>query len=263
MCEFLPKKDKYRVNRSECMNLAETYKKAVMDIINRVWNEERENMELASDLIVKTILDNKLIYVFGTGHSMLLAMEMFTRSGGLVQVYPMLDLSISGYNGALKATYIERLSGYAKALLDYYGPEPGSTLIIVSNSGKNAVPVEMAFEAKKRGIKIIALTSRAYSNKVPASNPLKKRLYEIADIVIDNKIPLADTAVYVEELKQGIGPASTIVNSFILHWIEAWVVEKLLAKGVKPMVWKEGNVPGGDEFNKLYYDKYFDKIKPL
>ena len=85
------------------MSLARVYKEAVSNIINRVWNEERENMELASDLIVETILDDKLIYVFGTGHSMLLAMEMFTRSGGLVQVYPMLDLSVSGYNGALKS----------------------------------------------------------------------------------------------------------------------------------------------------------------
>ena len=98
--------------------IVETYKKYILDTIEKVYLEEYSSIEKASDCIVDSIASNKLVYIFGTGHSMMLAMEMFTRSGGLVQVYPFLDLSVSGYNGALKATYVERLSGYAKALLD-------------------------------------------------------------------------------------------------------------------------------------------------
>lgn len=239
------------------------FKETVFRIINNVLESESGNIDKAAEVVVDSLAKDKLIYVFGTGHSMILAMEIFYRAGGLVPVYPLLDISVSAYNGALKSTSIERLSGYAKVLLDYYNPDPESTLIIVSNSGKNAVPVEMAIEAKNRNVKVIALTSIDYSKSAPPANPAGKRLFEVVDVVVNNKVPAGDAAISIEGLEQKIAPVSTIINAFILQSIVIRTVEKMLERGLKPPIWLSANIPGGDEFNKKYLERYLNRIKPL
>ncbi len=238
--------------------LAET----VFGIIRRVLDEEAQNLERASELVAESIASGGLEYVFGTGHSMLVALEVFHRAGELVRVCPVLDLSLLGFPSATRASLLERLPGYAKALADSVRVVPNSVLIVVSNSGKNAVPVELAHEMRSRGAKVVAVTSVEYSRRLKPENPLGRRLYEVADVVVDNKVPEGDAAY---ELGDGtrVFPVSTIVNSFIVHAVNARAAEILLSRGLETEVWTSVNVPGGRERNLRYLSKYYEVLRYL
>ncbi len=242
------------------MNIFSEY---VFGILKRILEEETENIEKASDAMANAIAMKGFIYVFGTGHSSIIASEMFYRAGGLVRIYPLIDPSLSTMFSASRSTILERLSGYAKAILDSVPVKMGSVLIIVSVSGKNTVPVEMAIEGRKRGLRTIAITSIEFSKKINPDNPYGKRLFEIADIVIDNKVPEGDAIVEIEGIETRVGAVSTIVNSFIVQLLVIRTVEKLVERGAEVEIWVSANAPGGLEKNRIYLEKYLQAIKPL
>ncbi len=152
--------------------------------------------------------------MFWTSHSMM-SLEMFYRAGGLVCVYPILDPSLSMFSGGLRSTFMERLLGYADALLRSMHPKPGSVIIIVSNSDKNAVLVEIAVSSRMMGLRVIGVTSLKYSMIIPPENIAGKKLYEVADVIIDNKVSEDDVIYDVKQFGIGITPISTIINVFI------------------------------------------------
>lgn len=232
----------------------------VFGIISRVASEEGENLERASEAVADAMKSGGLEYLFGTGHSMLVSLEAFFRAGGLVRVFPILDLSLMGIPSATRASHLERLPGYSRAVAESIDIVPNSVAVIVSNSGKNSGPVEMALEMKSRGVTVIGITSIEYSRRLQPDNPYGKRLCEVADIVVDNKVPEGDAAYRISEDLR-VFPVSTIVNIFIVHAINSRAAEILKHQGYEPEVWSSVNVPGGRDRNKLYLRKYSDLLR--
>lgn len=248
------------------LDKVDEYFSKIVELLEKIKSTEKSNMKKAADAIAEAILQNRLIHIFGTGgHSDIGAREMFWRAGGLVPMNPILEPSLE--HGARRATSIERTPGYAQAVLKQYPLEKGDIIIVTNPWGINSLTIDAAMEAKRLGLTVIANTSSRFSKSVPpdhpARHPSKKNLCDIADIVIDNYMPFTDAVVEVDGLDQKVSPVSTILTAFVLNSIVALVAEKLMKKGVTPPIWTSGNIPGGDERNKEYFEKYRGKIKHL
>lgn len=236
--------------------MARKYLASVRQTLDLVENTQLEAIGKAADAIAECIGRGGKLYIFGTGHSHIIGEEAYYRAGGLVNVQAVLEPALMLHEGAYKSTDMERLEGYARIILDNCGIRPGDVLLIVSNSGRNAVPVEMALLARERGITAVALTSLAHSGSVPSRHSSGKRLFEVADIVIDNCGVVGDAALQVDGMSTNIGPTSTVAGTAIINMLQAEVVERLLAKGIKPPVFVSANVEGGDEADQQWREGF-------
>ncbi|NPV51982.1 MAG: SIS domain-containing protein [Firmicutes bacterium] len=239
------------------------YFESIAAVLEKVARTQEQNMIRAAELITQTIIAGGMVHIFGTGHSHILAEECFYRAGGIVPVNAMLEESLMLHTGALQSSRIERLEGYAKIIMDKYDISNEDTIIIVSNSGKNAVPVEMALEAKKRGLTVIALTSLAQSIESEPSHPSGKRLFDLADVILDNCGVFGDALMEIDGFPGKVGPTSTITGAAILHGIMYLAVKELMARGITPPIFMSGNIPGGDEHNEKLLKKYRLRMRHL
>ena len=193
--------------------------------------------------------------MFGSGHSHMLAEEGHYRAGGLAPVVPILASSLMLHEWSTGSSKFERTLGLAPTILARYQPTQQDVLVIISNSGVNAVPVEMALTAKQKGLTVIALTSLEYTAHAPLS-PLGKRLAEIADIVIDNQLPPGDALVEIGNGGLHSGPGSTVLGAFLLNALLTEVVWRLAAEGSMPPVYISSNMPGGAQHNQELIERY-------
>jgi uncharacterized phosphosugar-binding protein len=243
------------------------YKDVVVGLFEQIEREEQQAIDRAADLMVEAIKRDQLIHVIGPGgHSNIGAYEMFYRAGGLVPINAILDPGTLLSMGARRSTIIERTPGYGQAVLEAFEVNDG-VLIIVNAYGINAMCIDVALEARRRGIPTIGVTSRAFAEKVPADHPArhpsKKNLFEVVDVHIDCHMPFGDAVVSIEGLQQKVAPVSTLVNCFTLNLLVIKTVEKLLEKGITPPIWTSANIPGGDQANKEYIKRYKGRIRLL
>jgi len=220
-------------------------------------------IEKGAELIANSIKNDGVLHVFGCGHSQMYAEEIFYRAGGLVPVNPILEPSLSLRPSAPKSTWFERLEGYAAIILDNQEVRSDEVILIASTSGRNAVPVEMALEAKKRGLFVIALSSSYFSEGVESRHPSGKKLIDIADVVLDGNAPKGDAVMELTDIQTKFGPVSSIVGFTLIQALIVEVVNKLVQDGVTPPIWVSSNVDGGDEINREHIKKFKKRISCL
>ena len=242
-------------------HIYQKYFREIDIMLEKIKATQQQNILKAARLISDCIANDGLVHAFGTGHSHILAREISFRAGTLAPVNLIYDPALAGALQMEKSSYLERLEGYGKILIDYVKPALEDVFIIISNSGRNAVPVEVALEAKKRGNKVIAVTSVLASQNSASRHSSGKRLFEVADVVLDNCGKPGDVAVKVPELDQGLGPTSTITGAYLLNAVMIQAAFNLLDQSIEPPVLWSGNLDKGMEHNEIIFKKYRQRLR--
>ena len=231
-------------------------------ILARVRETQIPALESAARHIAEAVRDGHLLYTFGTGHGHLLALELFYRAGGLAPVCPILDEKLMLHLSAAGSTLEERDETWVPRLLDRYPLSQGDVLIISSNSGRNAVPVLLAQAARERGTFVIALTSMAHSSSVSGRNSAGLRLFEVADLTLDNGGIPGDASIQFSD-QTFTGATSTAVGAAMLQAVICRVHEIALEEGFPADFFVSSNIDGGDAVNNRLVEKYRDRIPGL
>lgn len=241
------------------MKFNEFFAKA-REILSKVEETQADNIADAAVLVSECLLNDGIVYTFGTGHSHCVAEEVCWRAGCLVPIDAILEPSLTGHTQLVKSGATERLEGFSKIILDHRDLGEHDVMIVISNSGRNAAPIEMAMEARKRNLPVIAITSLEHSRGTRSRHSGGKKLYEVADVVIDNCAPLGDAVMRVEGLSQPMGPVSNISGATIIHAIMVQAAQNMLDKGVEPPVFMSGNLDGAEEYNAPFLKKYRGRV---
>jgi uncharacterized phosphosugar-binding protein len=240
--------------------LAARFLAAASSGLAELGEREGEHLAQASAWMGEAIAAGGLVRIFGTGHSRLLAEEIFFRAGGLAPTDAILEDAVSGYHDVSKSELTERLEGLGEIIVAHRRLAPPDVLIIVSQSGRNAVPIEVADAARERGVRTIGITSIAHASSQPSRHSSGRHVHEAVDLVIDNGAPAGDCAV---ELANGVpvGPLSGVLGAAVVQMLVVGAADWLLARGVEPPVFRSGNVDGGREESQKLLDRYWDRVR--
>ncbi|GED86341.1 SIS domain-containing protein [Streptomyces sp. 6-11-2] len=235
---------------------------AAIGLLQRVRDEEAEQIAAAGTLLADTVAAGGRLFAFGAGHSSLAAQDLVYRAGGLAL---MNLLAVPGTVGvdvvpATLGSALERVDGLATVVLDSSPLRSGDALIVISLSGRNALPVEMAAHARALGVRVIGVTSVAYATGTTSRHASGTFLKDHCDIVLDSKIAVGDAELTLDTVAAPFAPASTVVTSALLQAVMATTAGVLADRGIEPPLLRSGNVDGGHEWNSRIFDRYADRI---
>lgn len=230
------------------------YLNAITDCLARIESEEAAAMAEVSERVAETIISGGIIFVFGCGHSHLPGLDTFYRAGGLANVSPMLDTDLMLHNGAAKSSRMEKMQGIGAEIYRRYSPGAGDMLFVVSASGKNSVPLEVAESGVKHGLYTVGISSSEYFAK-------GGRLQNVVTKHIDSKVPYGDACIPVGDAF--MGGLSTAASCFILNSVLINGARIAVKLGARVPIYLSGNVEGGREHNIALEEEYFGRVKHL
>lgn len=246
------------------MNPALAYFDAAQAILTRIRDTQMPALEQAADLCAHSIGNDALVHLFGSGHSRIPIEEMFPRHGSFPGFHPMVELSLTfhnpvvGSNGQRQAMYLEHVEGFGKIIMRNFVMAPPDCMIVFSNSGVNEVVVEVALEAKSRGLPVISVVSLEHCMAAKPLHSSGKRLPDVSDVTIDNGTPGGDAMVKIEGLEDPVGPGSTIGGAAVVNALKCLIADRLTKMGKPPIVlsssWFIGSEASKKRFDVCYDD---------
>jgi len=252
------------------MTPAETYLAKSSELITCVLGQ-LPLIQQTADLFAKTILAGQMVHVFGSGHSRILVEEMWPRYGSFPGFNPIVELSLTfhnlvvGANGQRQAMFLENVSGFASRILRNFDLKPGDSALVISSSGCNVVPVEMAEEFQRRGVKVVSIVSKRHADASTTRHPGGKKLQYFSDIVLDTGAPIGDAMVKIEGLESPVAPGSTVGGCLLVNAIKAEVAARLTEAGKPPHVLTAGVVLGAERAAEIFesaYDEHARRLAP-
>ena len=223
----------------------------------------------AADLFAATILVGRMVHVFGSGHSRIMVEEMWPRYGSFPGFNPIVELSLSfhnlvvGANGQRQAMFLENVSGLAERILRNFDLSPQDSALVISSSGCNVVPIEMAEEFRRCGVRVVAIVSRAHSEASASKRGDGRKLQDFADLVLDTGAPVGDAMVKIDGLDTPVAPGSTVGGCLLVNAIKAEVAARLTAAGQPPSVLSSPAVVGAGRAVELFESAYDEHARRL
>jgi uncharacterized phosphosugar-binding protein len=230
---------------------------------------QRSAIEKAADLFAKTILRGRMVHLFGSGHSRILVEEMWPRYGSFPGFNPIVELSLSfhnlvvGPNGQRQAMFLENVSGLAARILRNFALSPEDSALVASSSGCNVVPIEMAQLFRERGVKVVAIISRAHSEATASRHPSGKKLQDFAEITFDTGAPVGDAMISVPGLDTPVSPGSTVGGCMLVNAIKAEIAARLTCAGQPPKVLTASALVGSERAETLFESAYDEHARRL
>ena len=230
-----------------------------IDMLNHIQKSQIGTIRILADIIAKKTIEGGILYGFGTGHSHVIAEELYIRAGGLFTAKGILEPEFMLHGTKWKSTALERIEGIAKSILTLNEVRSKDAIIIISNSGRNPVPIEMAIEAKKMGLLVICITNMTHSEMVSSRHHSGKKLYEVVDYILDNCGVPGDSTMGFENEPYKFGATSTITGSYIIQLLVAQIIVNIKESGETPPVLLSSNLDGSDAYNEALLEDYFKR----